>query len=34
VTNSRTERIAMPDGGQMDAYVALPDSGTGPGIVC
>jgi carboxymethylenebutenolidase len=33
VTNTRTERIAMPDGGQMDAYVGLPDGGSGPGIV-
>jgi carboxymethylenebutenolidase len=30
---TRTETIAMPDGGSMDAYVAIPASGTGPGVV-
>jgi carboxymethylenebutenolidase len=28
-----TETIAMPDGGTMDAYVAVPGSGHGPGIL-
>lgn len=30
---TRTETIAMDDGGTMDAYVALPESGTGPGML-
>jgi carboxymethylenebutenolidase len=30
---SRQEQIAMPDGGQMGAYVCLPESGSGPGML-
>jgi carboxymethylenebutenolidase len=30
---TRTETIAMPDGGSMDAYVAIPESGSGPGVL-
>lgn len=30
---SRQEQIAMPDGGQMGAYVALPEHGSGPGML-
>jgi carboxymethylenebutenolidase len=30
---SSTVQIATPDGGQMDAYLALPESGSGPGMV-
>ncbi len=30
---TRTETIAMPDGGEMQAYLALPESGRGPGLV-
>lgn len=30
---SRTETVAMPDGGEMGAYVALPASGAGPGVL-
>ncbi len=30
---SRTETITMPDGGEMSAYVALPESGQGPGLL-
>jgi carboxymethylenebutenolidase len=30
---TRSERIAMPDADQMDAYVALPASGRGPGVL-
>jgi carboxymethylenebutenolidase len=30
---TRSERIAMPDGGEMGAYVALPESGSGPGML-
>jgi carboxymethylenebutenolidase len=30
---TRTETIPMPDGGTMDAYVAIPESGTGPGVL-
>jgi carboxymethylenebutenolidase len=30
---TRTETIPMPDGGSMDAYVAIPESGTGPGVL-
>jgi carboxymethylenebutenolidase len=30
---TRTETVAMPDGGEMAAYVALPESGSGPGVV-
>jgi carboxymethylenebutenolidase len=30
---TRTETIAMPDGGEMSAYLSLPDSGHGPGLL-
>jgi carboxymethylenebutenolidase len=30
---SRNVQIAMPDGGQMGAYVALPEQGSGPGML-
>jgi carboxymethylenebutenolidase len=30
---TRTETIAMPDGGEMAAYVAIPETGAGPGMV-
>jgi carboxymethylenebutenolidase len=30
---TRTETIPMADGGSMDAYVAIPASGTGPGML-
>jgi carboxymethylenebutenolidase len=30
---SRTETIATPDGGSMDAYVVLPSAGSGPGVL-
>ncbi len=30
---ARTETIAMPDGGEMGAYLALPESGSGPGLL-
>jgi carboxymethylenebutenolidase len=30
---TRTERIQAPDGGTFDAHLALPDSGSGPGIL-
>jgi carboxymethylenebutenolidase len=30
---TRTERIPMPDGGEMSAFVALPHSGRGPGLL-
>ena len=30
---TRTETIPMADGGSMDAYVAVPESGTGPGVL-
>jgi carboxymethylenebutenolidase len=30
---TRTETIKMPDGGEMSAYVALPESGQGPGLL-
>jgi carboxymethylenebutenolidase len=30
---SRTETLAMPDGGSMDAFVVLPSSGSGPGVL-
>ena len=30
---TRTETIAMPDGGEMGAYVALPESGSAPGLL-
>ncbi|HEX7094651.1 MAG TPA: dienelactone hydrolase family protein [Acidimicrobiales bacterium] len=30
---TRTESIAAPDGERFDGYVALPDSGTGPGML-
>jgi carboxymethylenebutenolidase len=32
-TTTRQERIHMPDGGDMGAYVAVPESGHGPGIL-
>src|SRR5439155_667455 len=31
--STRTETIAMPDGGEMGAYVALPQAGRGPGLL-
>jgi carboxymethylenebutenolidase len=30
---TRSETIAMPDGGEMGAYVVLPESGSGPGVL-
>jgi carboxymethylenebutenolidase len=30
---TRSQTIAMPDGGDMGAYVALPESGGGPGVL-
>jgi carboxymethylenebutenolidase len=30
---SRTDTLRMPDGGTMDAYVALPEAGGGPGVL-
>jgi carboxymethylenebutenolidase len=30
---ARTETIPMPDGGNMDAYVAIPESGAGPSVL-
>ena len=30
---TRTETIPMPDGGAMDAYVAVPEAGGGPGVL-
>jgi carboxymethylenebutenolidase len=32
-SRTRTETIAMPDGGSMDAYLAIPESGGGPGVL-
>ena len=32
-TTNRTETIAMPDAGSMDAYLAIPESGSGPGVL-
>ena len=31
--STQTETITMPDGGAMDAYVAAPESGHGPGML-
>ncbi|HET8981000.1 MAG TPA: dienelactone hydrolase family protein [Solirubrobacteraceae bacterium] len=31
--STRTETIAMPDGGTMDAYLAVPEAGRGPGML-
>lgn len=31
--SGRTEMIAMPEGGEMSAYLALPESGHGPGLL-
>jgi carboxymethylenebutenolidase len=31
--STRTETIAMPDGGTMDAHLAVPESGRGPGML-
>jgi carboxymethylenebutenolidase len=31
--STRTDTIEMPDGGTMDAYVALPRAGRGPGVM-
>ena len=33
VAETRTERIGMPDGGEMDAYIALPEAGRGAGVL-
>lgn len=33
MASTRSERITAPDGGVFDAHVALPDAGTGPGIL-
>ena len=33
VTTSRTEKIRALDGGEFAGYLALPDSGSGPGLV-
>jgi carboxymethylenebutenolidase len=33
MSNSRTESIPAADGGTFDGYLALPDSGSGPGLV-
>ena len=30
---TRTDTIAMPDGGEMGAFVALPEAGHGPGLL-
>jgi carboxymethylenebutenolidase len=30
---TRRETISMPDGGEMDAYIAVPDSGSGAGVL-
>ena len=31
--SSRTETVQMPDGGPMDAYVAIPETGGGPAVL-
>jgi len=31
--DTRSERIPMPDGGEMSAHIAVPESGHGPGIL-
>src|SRR4051795_13747590 len=31
--SSRTETLAMPDGGSMDAFVVVPSAGSGPGVL-
>src|SRR3954447_10400408 len=33
MTTTRTDSVAAPDGGSFDAYIAVPDGGSGPGIV-
>jgi carboxymethylenebutenolidase len=33
MSSSRTQTIEMPDGGAMDAYLALPQAGAGPGLL-
>ena len=33
MVTTRSERITAPDGGVLDAHLALPEAGTGPGIL-
>jgi carboxymethylenebutenolidase len=33
MATTRTERIQAPDGGTFDAHLAVPDSGSGPGVL-